>query len=366
MLLLNLRNILFDTARNTRPDGSKPVGPAARFRTAKDKGEDDPMFLKRTLAMTAFALLAGAAGYSPATAQTVLQLGHPTASASHYGHASRVLGEEIAKRTEGRYTVTSTPNGAEREMVESLQIGTLDLVITSTGPVGNFVPEIAIVDIPFLFRDTAHAHAVLDGPIGQELLAKFPDKGIVALAWGENGLRHLTNDVRPVATPDDAKGLKVRTMENQVHMTAFRTIGVQPTPMAFTEVFTALQQGTVDGQENPIPVITASKFAQVQKHLTLTGHVYSPAMILMAKSTFDSMSPEDQQHVVEAAKVAAKAQREFVAEVERTGVDQLRAEGMQVVTDVDRAKFQEALAPAYEEYSRKFGKENIDRIRNYQ
>lgn len=325
------------------------------------------MLLKRILAATAFTAMAGTLSLVtlPASAQTVLQLGHPTASSSHYGHASRVLADEIAKRTEGRYSVTITANGAEREMVESLQIGTLDLVITSTGPVGNFVPEVAIVDIPFLFRDAAHAHAVLDGPIGQDLLAKFPDKGIVALAWGENGLRHLTNDVRPVTSPEEAKGLKVRTMENQVHMTAFRTIGVLPTPMAFTEVFTALQQGTVDGQENPIPVITASKFSQVQKYLTLTGHVYSPAMLLMAKSTYDSLSPEDQQHVMEAAKVAAQAQRDFVAEVERTGVDQLRSEGMQVVSDVDRAKFQEALAPAYQEYAAKFGEENIDRIRNY-
>lgn len=323
------------------------------------------MFLKRTLAITAFALLAGAAGHSPASAQTVLQLGHPTASNSHYGHAAKVITEEIEKRTDGRYTVNSTPNGAEREMIESLQIGTLDIVVTSTGPVGNFVPEVAIVDIPFLFRDAQHAHAVLDGPIGQDLLKKFPEKGLVALAWGENGLRHLTNDVRPVRTPADAEGLTVRTMENQVHMTAFRTLGVLPTPMAFTEVFTALQQGTVDGQENPIPVITSSKFSQIQKYLSLTGHVYSPTLFLMAKSTYDSLSPEDQRNITEAAKVAAQAQRDFVAEVERTGVDQLREEGMTVITDVDKAKFQEALAPAYEEYAQKFGKENIDRIRNY-
>jgi TRAP-type C4-dicarboxylate transport system substrate-binding protein len=135
--------------------------------------------------------------------------------------------------------------------------------------------------------------------------------------------------------------------------------------MAFTEVFTALQQGTVDGQENPIPVITSSKFAQVQKYLTLTGHVYSPAMILMAKSTYDGLSADEQKMFKEAAAVAAKAMRDKVAAVEANGVAELRAAGMEVITDVDRAKFQEALEPAYAEYSKKFGKDKIDQIRNY-
>jgi TRAP-type transport system periplasmic protein len=197
------------------------------------------------------------------------------------------------------------------------------------------------------------------------MLKLFPAKGIEALAWGENGFRHITNSKRPINTPADAKGLKVRTMENQVHMTAFRQLGVLPTPMAFTEVFTALQQGTVDGQENPIPVITSSKFAQVQKYLTLTGHVYSPAMILMAKSTYDGLSAGEQKMFKEAAAVAAKAMRDKVAAVEANGVAELRSAGMEVITDVDRTKFQEALEPAYAEYSKKFGKDKIDQIRNY-
>ncbi|WP_207482212.1 TRAP transporter substrate-binding protein [Arenibaculum pallidiluteum] len=320
------------------------------------------MHLTRLAAVAAFAVLASTGAY----AQKTVQVGHPTASNSHYGIAARTFSEELAKLTNNRFKTVITPNGAEREMTESVQIGTLDLVITSTGPIGNFVPEVLIVDVPFLFRDAKHAHAVLDGPIGQEIQAKFPAKGMVALAWGENGFRHLTNGVRAVNKPEDAKGLKIRTMENQVHMQAFRTIGVLPTPMAFTEVFTALQQGTVDGQENPIPVITASKFAQVQKHLTLTGHVYSPTLFITNKSLFDGLSDADKKAWTEAAKAAAKAQREFVAKVEQSGVDELRAAGMQVVSDVDRAQFQQALAPAYEDYAKRFGKENLDRIRNFQ
>jgi tripartite ATP-independent transporter DctP family solute receptor len=323
--------------------------------------------MKITKWVTACALTLSAtlAFANPSWAEIILQLGHPTASTSHYGVAATTLADELAKRSNGKFKVVVIPNGAEREMIESAQNGTLDLVVTSTGPVGNFVPEVAIVDIPFLFRNYAHAHAVLDGPIGQDMLKLFPAKGIEALAWGENGFRHITNSKRPINTPDDAKGLKVRTMENQVHMTAFRQLGILPTPMAFTEVFNALQQGMIDGQENPIPVITSSQFAKVQKYLTLTGHVYSPALILMSKSTYDRLAPDEQKMFHEAAAVAVKAMREEVAAVEANGVEELRAAGMQVITDVDRAKFQEALEPVYAEYAKKFGKDKIDQIRNY-
>ena len=182
---------------------------------------------------------------------------------SHYGVAVDVFAREVEKRTNGRYKVQnfySGALGAERESIEAVQLGTLDLTMTSTGPVPNFVPEVAILDIPFLFRDYAHARATLDGPIGVDLLGKFPAKNIVALAWGENGFRHMTNNKRSVMSPDDLKGLKMRTMENPVHIQAYKQFGIIPTPMAFTEVFTALQQGTVDGQENPLSVISAAKF----------------------------------------------------------------------------------------------------------
>jgi tripartite ATP-independent transporter DctP family solute receptor len=278
------------------------------------------------------------------------------------------MGEELAKRTNGKWTIKQFPAnalGGEREMVEGLQIGTVDLVATSTGPVGNFVPDTLLTDIPFLFRDYAHADAVLDGPIGQQILDQFPKNGLVALAWGENGFRNLTNSKRPVRTPEDARGLKVRTMENQVHMTAFRTIGVLPTPMAFPELFTALQQGTVDGQENPIGVILGAKFPQVQKYLTISQHVYSPALILMSPAVWNKLSAEEKTAFKEAAKVGAQAMRRKAREDAQNGVDELRKQGMEVVTDVDRKAFEEALKPAFAEYAKKFGQAKIDAIRNY-
>jgi tripartite ATP-independent transporter DctP family solute receptor len=305
---------------------------------------------------------------APAAAQTTMKINISVAQNSHYGVAIDAFAREVETRTNGRYkiqTFYAGALGAERESVEGVQLGTLDLTLTSTGPLPNFVPEVAILDIPFLFRDYAHARAVLDGPIGQELLQKFPPKGIVALAWAENGFRHMTNSKRPVNAPDDLRGLKMRTMENPIHIQAYKQFGILPTPMAFTEVFTALQQGTVDGQENPLSVITAAKLDQVQKNLTLTGHVYSPAVFLMNKAQWDKLSPADKQAFLDAAKEAVKANRARIDDDERKAVADLRAKGMAVVDNVDKTKFQTALAPVYVDFGKRFGQDNIDRIRNY-
>ncbi len=303
-----------------------------------------------------------------ASAQTALRINISLAQNSHYGVAIDTFAREVERRTDGRYKVQtfySSALGAERESVEGVQLGTLDLTLTSTGPLPNFVPDVAILDIPFLFRDYAHARAVLDGPIGQELLTKFPAKGMVGLAWAENGFRHMTNSKRPVNGPEDLRGLKMRTMENPIHIEAYRQFGILPTPMAFTEVFTALQQGTVDGQENPLSVITAAKLDQVQKYLSLTGHVYSPAVFLMNRAQWDKLSQADKQAFLDAAKEAVKANRARVDDDERKAVADLRAKGMTVDENVDKAKFQAALAPVYTDFAKRFGQENIDRIKNY-
>lgn len=326
------------------------------------------MSFHHTLKAGALAAVLGALTLVPAQAQTALKLGYSLAPTSHYGVGATAMGEELARLSDGRFTIEQFPAnalGGEREMVEGAQIGTVDLVITSTGPVGNFVPAVLVTDIPFLFRDYEHAHAVLDGEIGQALLEEFPQHGLIALAWGENGFRNMTNAVRPIRTPEDTRGLKVRTMENQVHMRAFQELGVLPTPMAFPELFTALQQGTVDGQENPIGVILSANFAQVQQHLSLTQHVYSPALILMSPMVWDGLSEEEQGWFRDAAAVGAQAMRAKVREDAENGVAQLKAQGMQVVEDVDRAAFEAALQPVFAEFAQRFGQDKIDAIVNY-
>jgi tripartite ATP-independent transporter DctP family solute receptor len=312
------------------------------------------------------ASLALAGGASAAQKKVTFAFSLPVTS--HYGAGAQALVEHVKKRHGDRFDFVlypSTALGSERELLEGVQLGTVDLLITSTGPVGNFVPEVLVTDIPFLFRDYAHARAVLDGPIGQDLLGKFPANNMIALAWAENGFRHLTNNVRPVAKPADVEGMKVRTMENPVHLAAFRALGALPTPMAWTELPTSLQQGVVDGQENPISVIISSKMRQLQKYLSLTGHVYSPALIIMSPEFHASLTPEEQATFQEAAKVAAKAVRDAVSSAEETGVAELRAQGMDVTAEVDKAAFQARLKPAYAEYAKRFGEDQIARIANY-
>jgi len=325
------------------------------------------MRLPRFVPIAAAAVLM-AIPFAPAAAQETMKMNISISQNSHYGVAIDAFAKEVEKNTNGRYKIQnfySGALGAERESIEAVQLDTLDLTMTSTGPVPNFVPEVAILDIPFLFKDYAHARATLDGPIGQEMLGKFPAKNIQALAWGENGFRHMTNNKRSVNVPDDLKGLKMRTMENPVHMQAYKAFGIIPTPMAFTEVFTALQQGTVDGQENPLSVISAAKLDQVQKYITLTGHVYSPALILMNKAKWDKLSAADKQAFTAAAKEAVKANRARIDEDERRVVAELKQHGMTVVEVVDKSKFQTTLGPTFAEFGKKFGQDNIDKIRNY-
>jgi tripartite ATP-independent transporter DctP family solute receptor len=253
-------------------------------------------------------------------------MGYALGPDSHYGVGAKAFAETLSKLTNGRYQIQHFPNsalGGEREMIEQVQLGTLDIVSTSTGPVSNFVPDVGITDIPFLFKSPAHARAVLDGPIGQDLLKKFPSHGLIALGWGEQGFRDLTNSKHAVATPADLKGLKIRTMENPVHIEAFKTLGALPTPMAWPEVIPALQQHTIDGQENPISVIVSAKLSQVQKYMSLTRHVYSPTLFILSPGVWNRLSDSDKKAFKQAAAAGGKAMRQFVDEVEQKGVAEL-------------------------------------------
>src|SRR5690554_5833103 len=255
--------------------------------------------------------------------------------------------------------------GGERDVIEGLQLGTIDLAIVSTGATLNFVPNTGVFDIPFLFRDLTHARKVLDGQIGQEMLEAFPKRGLVALAWGEQGFRQLTNNVRPVVTPADAKGLKVRTTENPIHIAAFRELGILATPMAWPEVATALQQGTIDGQENPMSVIVSAKLPQLQKYLSLTSHVYGPAVVLGSPSSYDGLSDAEKDAFKKAGHAAAVAMRAYVDNVEQSGIEEVKKGGMEV-NQVDHSAFVKAVQPVYPQYYKQFGKDLVESIRDTQ
>jgi len=320
-----------------------------------------------TILCLTYSALFGAQALAQAKPQQ-MRLSNVVGENTHYGVLANVLADEVAKRTNGRIQILNFHDGAlggERESLEAVQLGTQELTVTSSGPVPNFVPETRIFDVPFLFRNYAHARAVLDGPIGKDLLSKFEPRGMKALGWCDNGFRHMTNSRRAVHTPADLKGLKMRTMENPVHIQAYKAFGIIPTPMSFTEVFTALQQGTVDGQENPLSVIYTSKLDQVQKHISLTGHVFSPCVLTMNKQTWDKLSDADKQAFQEAAKLAIAANRARVDKDEQEVIAQLRANGMEVITDVDKSQFQAALQTTYQDFAKQFGQDKLDAIQNY-
>ncbi|AQZ99545.1 TRAP transporter substrate-binding protein [Comamonas kerstersii] len=323
--------------------------------------------IRRTfIAACASAAVTLTAGHAMAAPKEV-KLGYALAVNSHYGAAAKAWADSVEKATNNAFAIKHFPSsalGGERELIEGLQLGTVEAAIVSTGALSNFVSDVGIVDIPFLFRDTQHARAVLDGKFGQDLLAKFQQRGLVALAWGEQGFRHLTNNKVSVQNVADLKGLKIRVTENPVHITAFRTLGAAPTPMSWPEVISALQQGTIDGQENPISVLTSSKLWEVQKHLTLTSHVYAPVVLVLSPSFWGSLTDAQKAAFTEGAKAGAQASRAFVDDVEAKGVEMAKSNGMQVVENVDAAAFRAALEPAYKQYAKKFGQQTLDAIAN--
>jgi TRAP-type transport system periplasmic protein len=307
----------------------------------------------------------------PAFAETEIKLGYALAPDSHYGVAALKFEEVLLAETGDQFKVTHFPSsglGGEREVIEGLQIGTVEATIVSSGTLANFVPETGVFDIPFLFSGLPHARAVLDGPIGQDILAKFDGVGLHGLAWGEQGFRHITNNRNAIHTPADVEGLKIRTMENPVHLAAFDAMGAAPTPMAWPEVISSLQQGVIDGQENPLSVIVSVKLNEVQKYLTVSGHVYSPAMLLVSKPFWDGLDDTQKAAMEKAATEAVVAMRGYVDNVETSGVETLKERGMEVniLSAEEKAAFQGSIKSAYEGYYETYGQELVDSIVNFE
>lgn len=351
-------------------DGEKEIdiGPKCRYEYPEYSGrETDMRMISRLILPMALTAAVAVIGWTSGAEAQEVKLGYALATTSHYGVAAQKWQEDVEKASNGKFKFRQFPSsglGGEREVVEGLTLGTIEATIVSTGTLSNFVPAVGVTDIPFLFRDLQHARSVLDGPIGQDILAKFKGSGIVALAWGEQGFRHITNSKHSIHEPKDLAGLKLRTMENPVHITAFKTLGAAPTPMAWPEVIGALQQGTIDGQENPLSVIQSAKLSEVQKYLTLSGHVYSPAMLLVSEAFWNKLSDEDKAIFAQGAKDGATVMRAYVDDVEQKGAENLKAAGMDVGTlsSEEKADFQKALGSAYEQYYKTYGKELIDSI----
>jgi len=276
----------------------------------------------------------------------------------------------IKERTNGRIEIEVYPGGTlakgERELFEAVQQGTIDFYMSSTGAVGGFVPQIMIFDIPFLFRDFAHADKVLDGPIGRKILDYMDAKDVKGLAFWENGFRNVTNNKRPLKVPADIKGVTIRTMENKIHLASFKAMGANPVPMTWGEVYSALQQGTIDGQENPVVLIRDSKLNEVQKYLSMTKHFYNPAILAMNKKKFDAMPLEDQKLFLETAREVAPFQRNIGRNNEAAALDEMEKKGMKIERNIDEKLWAAACSSVRPQFDAQFGKENINAIINTQ
>lgn len=294
---------------------------------------------------------------------TVIKLGTTVNEEDSFQIAAEKFAELVEEGTDGAYTVEIYPNGSlgdERTMLESMQIGTLDMGIITSGPFSNFVPEMGVLDMPFLFSSKEDVYKVLDGEVGQELLDKMENANLKGLAYAERGFRNLTNSKKEINNASDAEDLKIRVMENEVYTKTFNALNVNAVPMAWSEALTALQQGTIDGQENPINVIHSFKLWESQNNVTMTRHAYASAIITMSLDKFSKL-PEDVQKVFkEAAQEAAEVERQWVADNEESQMAELIENGMEIVMDPDIESFRDSVQSVYAEYPQY--KEYIDRI----
>jgi tripartite ATP-independent transporter DctP family solute receptor len=319
--------------------------------------------MKRSALATAAALLLLAGS---AHAVTKLKFGHATATESSQQLAALKFAELVKQRTQGEVEITVFPGstlGNDQQMINLTRGGSIDGVISGSTNFNGIVAQTAALELPFIFRDSAHAYKVLDGKIGQGLLDELGKANLKGLAYFENGWREMTNNKRPVNTPEDAKGLKIRSTPNPFHIQAFQQLGMNPSPLAISELYSALETKAFDAQEHPLPVFWSSKFYEVQKYLTLTNHAYSPSIAIMNKAKFDAMPPQVQKALLDSAHDAAVYQRELNARDTQRIVAELKKMGIQVVEKPDTTAFRNIVyAPVRKAYVEKNGAELVNAI----
>jgi tripartite ATP-independent transporter DctP family solute receptor len=315
--------------------------------------------------------LALSGGFSIVRAQSPITLKYATSLGedSAYYKGAVALADAAKELSKGNLTIQIFANaqlGNDRDMVEGMQLGSIDLASPSTGAMGAVVPAATVLDLPYIFDDHAHVYRVLDGPFADQLHKLFDGVGFHPLGYWEIGFRNLTNNVRPVHTPADVKGLKLRTLPAQIHQRSWSLVGAQPVAIDFTELYNALQTGVVDGQENPYNIILLGKLYEVQKHLSITRHIYGAAPTSVSDKTWAKLSPELQGVLKEAVKRSTPVQRQAASGNEGAQLKEIKSFGMEVVENPDRVAFQKAMEPAWELYTGRFGAQGkalIDAIR---
>lgn len=322
------------------------------------------MFKRRTLAaLVAGALLAAAPAFAQFQERTIkftngVNEDHPV------GVGVKKMQEVLAAKSGGKLKIAAFWGGAagnDLQATQALRAGTQEMVCTSSSPLVGIVKELGVFDLPFLFANEKEADAVLDGPAGVYFNKKLEEAGLVNLAYWENGFRNLTNSKKPVAKAEDFEGIKLRVMQNNIFLDTFRTLGTNAVPMAFPEVFTALETKTIDGQENPFVTIETSKFNEVQKYLSVTRHAYTPFLILYSKKLWDQLSPQEQAVLREAAMEGQKVQRAANRTLNEKSLASLRTKGMQVneISAAEQRRIVAKVQPVYEKNAATIGADAI-------
>jgi tripartite ATP-independent transporter DctP family solute receptor len=310
------------------------------------------MKLRTTLA----ALLATAAFTTAAFAECEVTLkssdthpdGYPTVA------AVQKMGEMIKERSGGRICIEvfhSAQLGEEKDTIEQTKFGVIDMNRVSMGPFNNIIEETKVVSLPFIFRGTDHMHRVMDGPIGEEILAAFEPHGFIGLAYYDGGSRSFYNTQKPIASIEDLAGMKVRVMQSDVFVDMMSALGANATPMPFGEVYSALQTGVIDAAENNWPSFESSGHYEVAGYYTLNEHLIVPEALVMSKVSWDKLSPEDQALIRQAAKDSVPINRELWAAREKVSEEKIRAAGVQIIDNIDKTPFIEAMVPVYEKHA---------------
>jgi len=263
----------------------------------------------------------------------IIRFGYGLNEISNQGRAVKFFAEQVEKGSHGKMKVRSigaAALGSDVQMQQALIGGAQEMMVGSTATLVGITKEMALWDTPFLFSNTREADAVLDGPTGQKVMNRLQDKGLVGLVYWENGFRNLTNSKRPITKMEDLDGIKLRVMQNNVYLDSFKTLGANAIPLPFSELFSALETKTVDGEENPYNTILSSKFYEVQKYVSITNHVYSPWIVLVSKKWWDQLSKGEQKVLADAAKASRDFERKDTREEAAKALAELKAKGMQV------------------------------------
>ena len=310
-------------------------------------------FRRTLIAATTVALLgASFASFAQDIKPRLIRFGYGLNEQSNQGRAAKVFADAVEKASGGKMKVRAigaAALGPDTQMQQALIGGAQEMMVGSTATLVGITKEMALWDTPFLFSNTKEADTLLDGPIGDKIRNKLQDKGLVGLVYWENGFRNLTNSKRAITKMEDLDGVKLRVMQNNVFLTSFQTLGANAVPMAFSELFSALETKTVDGQENPFNTILSSKFYEVQKYMTVTNHVYSPWIVTASKKWWDQLSTDEQKVLMDAAKVSRDFERKDTREEAARAVGDLKAKGMQVneLSPAESARMRDKLTKVY-------------------